>query len=121
MIQNRTGLLHAAVSELGESLVAGSQPRWGGHGEQGLPNFCFIPCGGFVSSDTNAASWEQPCDALQGSELWANPRAALQIPLHKAGEEGDRLGRGGGMRKQSQEYIWADGSETVQELREDIL
>lgn len=52
-----------------------------------------------MSSDINAASWEQPCDALRGSVLWANPGAALQGTqmLHKTGEKGNRLGRAGGM------------------------
>lgn len=48
-----------------------------------------------MSSDMNAASWDQLCDTLQGSELWANPRAALQgtQTVHKAGEKR----RGGGV------------------------
>lgn len=80
------------------------QPCWGGHRERGLPNFCFIPSGGFVSSDVTATSREQPCEMLRGSALWARPPANPGASLCSQGtqtvpkprEKGDRLGRGGG-------------------------
>lgn len=77
------------------------QPHRGGHGKWGLPNFCFIPSGGFASSGVTTANWEQPHGMLQGSVLWAQPLANPGVPLHpqgiqtfpKLGEKGDGLGR----------------------------
>lgn len=77
------------------------QPRRGGHGERGLPNFCFISSGGFASSGMTTARPEQPCETLRGSVLRAQPPANPGVPLHpqgtqmvpKLGEKGDRLGR----------------------------
>lgn len=79
------------------------QPCWAGHGERGLPSFCFIPSGKFVSSGMTAASREQPCRMLKVSVLQAQPLANPKAPLHLQGtpnsaQAGREVEQAGGRR-----------------------